>query len=248
MILIGCGGKGTGSLSSDEGSVVLPSGPTTGTARLVARVVFEGTPPVMPVIRVGGDPTCVAKHKDSPLLREDIVVNPDGTLRDTVVRIREGLGSYDWSSTRKGPLVINQDGCRFDPHVGTMMAGEAMEFRNADATIHNVNGLPLVNDKFNFSMINNKVPPRQVTFSRAEWPPVRIKCDVHPWMYAYVAVLDHPFHGATGTTGTVEIPALPAGEYVVEAWHRELGTKEQKVTIVEGATARLEFQYHVAAK
>jgi hypothetical protein len=223
----------------------LEPGPTTGSAVIVARVKFLGQPPVMPAIRVGGDPYCVEKYKDSPLLREDVVVNPDGTLRDVVIRIKSGLPERDWSAFGMEPFVINQDGCRFEPHVGSMMASQPLEFRNGDRTIHNVNGQPRVNSKFNFSMINEHVPPRQITFAKAEWPPVRIKCDVHPWMYAFVAVLDHPFHGTTGTSGTVEIRRVPAGTYLVEAWHRELGTQEKEVTVADGQLVNLEFQFEV---
>jgi hypothetical protein len=244
LIMAGCAGTpDSGKPSTGSPSVPREPGPTTGTATIAIRAEFVGTPPVMPVIRVGGDPVCVSKHTNSPLLRENIVVNPDGTLRDVVVRIKGGLEAYQWSVEGRDPAVITQDGCRFDPHVSSLMAGQAIEFRNDDATIHNVNGQPVVNDKFNFSMTSDKVPPRQVTFAHPEWPPVRIKCDVHPWMVAYAAVLDHPFHGVTGTSGTAELRRLPAGQFVVEAWHRELGSFEKKVDLADGQTATLDFQF-----
>lgn len=240
----GCDQKGS---QNPSGKVTtqtqLTPGPTTGTAQIEISAVFQGTPPEMPVIRVGGDPHCVAAHTSSPLLREDIVVNTGGTLRDVVVRVKSGLAPHDWSAFQGKPLVMNQDGCRFDPHVGSMMAGEGIEFRNSDKTIHNVNGQPKVNDKFNFSMINERAPSRQVTFASAEWPPVRIKCDVHPWMQAFVAVLDHPFHSVTSTTGTAVIRRLPPGEYVVEAWHRELGSQEKTVQVTDGGTAQVKFEF-----
>lgn len=239
-LLTGCGSQ---ERLAEVTAVELPHGPTTGTARLVARVLFEGTPPVMAEIRVGGDPTCVSKHRDEPLRREDIVVNPDGTLRDVVVRVVEGIAPARWDEMIAPPQVINQDGCRFEPHVSSITAGQAMEFRNADATIHNVNGQPRLNAKFNFSMINERVPPRFVTFAKAEWPPVQIRCDVHPWMKTYVAVVEHPFHSTTGTTGTAVLSRLPAGSYKIEAWHRVLGTATQDVDLTDGQELNLEFVF-----
>ena len=72
---------------------------------------------------------------------------------------------------------------------------------------------------------------------------VPFNCDVHSWMNAYVGVVDHPYFSVSGQDGNFDISSLPPGDYVVEAWHEELGTQTQNVTVGEGATVELNFTF-----
>jgi hypothetical protein len=82
---------------------------------------------------------------------------------------------------------------------------------------------------------------QEVSFSREEF--VHVKCDVHPWMSAFVGVFKHPFHAVTEKDGTASIAKLPAGEYTIGIWHEELGEQEQKITVADGETKELSFEY-----
>lgn len=170
------------------------------------------------------------------------MVNENGTLRDVIVFVKEGLpkGSHPVTSA---PAVLNQVGCVYEPHVLAVQKGQQLQILNSDDTVHNVNGQGKANDRFNFSMINSKVPPKVVTFESTEYPPMKIKCDVHPWMLAWVGVFDHPYFSVTSLDGSYEIKGLPAGEYTLEAWHRHYGSKEYKVKVGDGEQATLDLAY-----
>ena len=72
---------------------------------------------------------------------------------------------------------------------------------------------------------------------------IRFKCDVHPWMGAYMGVLDHPFFAVSGADGSFEIDGLPAGDYVIEAWHETLGTQTQSVTVAADGAVGVTFDF-----
>ena len=238
--LAGC----SGTSGSDGPAATARSGPPapTGSGVIAGVVKFDGPPPPREPIRVGADPACNAKHAADPPLSEDIVVNLDGTLRDVIVHVTVGLPAGSYPATTS-PVVLDQDGCRYRPHVVTLAAGQPLEVRNSDDTIHNINGQGKQNQPFNFSMISNRVPPRTQTFAKAEMPPFKIKCDVHPWMMAWCAVFDHPYHGVTGADGRFALAGLPDGTYTVTAWHRELGTREATVTVSGATTATATFTF-----
>lgn len=229
-----------------EPAVKLPPA-AMGTASIRGTVKFEGTPPVREPVRMGrADPTCHKTHDGRPPLQEDVVVNENGTLRDVIVSVKTGLkpGSYDVTSE---PAVLNQVGCVYEPHVLSLQAGQELKILNSDDTVHNVNGQGKVNEKFNFSMLSSKAPPRIVKFEKAEYPPLKIKCDVHPWMLSWAAVFDHPYHDVTGLQGSFEIGKLPAGSYTIEAWHRHYGTQTVEVTLADGEQAELNLSYKAEA-
>jgi hypothetical protein len=121
------------------------------------------------------------------------------------------------------------------------MAGQTLKFRNSDGILHNVHGQPKENREFNIGMPGT-VLESDTTLSRPEavFP---IKCDVHPWMSTYVAVMAHPFFAVSDGSGSFRIEGLPAGTYELEAWHQKLGTGTVSVTVGEGETGAAEFTF-----
>jgi hypothetical protein len=120
-----------------------------------------------------------------------------------------------------------------------MMAGQELLIKNSDATLHNIHGLPVINSEFNFAM-PKVVKEKAIRIDKAEHP-IKIKCDVHPWMKAYVSVFDHPYFAVTDDTGRYQIDNVPLGKYEVVAWHERdlkyLGySQTQSVDIGDGGT------------
>ncbi len=206
-------------------------------------VQFSGTAPKMEKISMAADATCASVHAES-VYEETVLVNSNGTLKNVFVYVKEGLEGETFP-TPTTPATIDQKGCQYHPHVFGIQVGQELEIVNSDATLHNVHSLATQNKQFNLGMPIQGMKLKK----KFDAPEVmaKVKCDVHPWMSAYVGVLSHPFFGVTGDEGTFEIKDLPAGEYTIEAWHEKYGTQTQKITVTEGAPASINFTFGEAA-
>lgn len=197
------------------------------------KVAFEGTPPVMEKIKAESDPTCALQHPDG-MASEEVVVNSNGTLKHTFVYVKEGVTTK--SAAPKEPVVFDQKGCHYTPHVFGILVGQPLQILNSDNTLHNVHALSKNSKEFNLGM-----PIQGMKLTKKFDAPevmVKIKCEVHPWMAAYAGVLDHPYFAVTGDDGSFEIKDLPPGEYVVEAWHEKYGTQTQNVSVAAPEDAK----------
>ena len=159
------------------------------------------------------------------------------------VYVKDGLGNY-YFETPATAVTLDQKGCRYTPHVLGAQTGQPIEIVNSDATLHNVNAVATVNRGFNFGQPMKGL--KNTTSFTAPEVMVRLKCDVHGWMSAYVGVLPHPYFAVTTGGGTFNIPNVPAGTYVVEAWHEKLGTQTQNVTLGENDSKELSFTFKAA--
>ncbi len=217
--------------------------PAADTGEVKGAVKFIGETPKMEAIRFSADPYCERYHKE-PVPKRDVVVNANGTLRNVLVHVKAGLPAGAKFPVPEKPAVIDQRGCLYEPHVLGVLVGQTLEIRNNDATMHNVNGRgpTKANPPFNFSMVSDKVPARKVKFDKPELP-VKVKCDVHPWMVSFVGVFEHPYFAVSDAEGNFAIPGLPPGEYTVEAWHEEYGPQEMKVRVEAGKAAQAGFAY-----
>jgi plastocyanin len=194
--------------------------PVTGT------VVYEGKVPALKPIQMSADPVCAKKHT-SAVANEALVLGPGNAMANVLVSIQGAKGGAPGA-----PVVIDQQGCQYKPHVAAAMVGQTVKILNSDGLLHNVHGLPKANAAFNQAMPANV---KEITqkFTKAE-APFPIKCDVHPWMQSYMAVFDHPYFAVTGKDGKFSIPNVPAGTYKITAWHEKLGTQTADVTVGAG--------------
>lgn len=180
-------------------------------------------------------PNCHA-GADATVPDETVVAGSDGALRNVIVHLKDGPNV----ATSSGPLVLDQVGCRYVPHVVTLRTGQTLRVRSSDPTLHNVHGLPDRNRPFNFGM-TMAGETRDMTFTHPEI--FRIRCDVHPWMQAYAGVFDHPFHAVTGEDGTFRLEGVPAGTYTLVAWHEKYGQRQQTVTVGESGQINASFTF-----
>ncbi len=191
------------------------------------------------VINRAKDPNC--KKNKKKIGSENYIINKKTdpmTLRNVLVSIEEGLGDTRKFPAKTEPFVLDQFGCQYKPHVIALMAGQPLRVRNSDPTNHNIHFLPKINQEMNFSQPVLGME-RDVTLQVENV--FKVKCDVHPWMGAHIRVFDHPFFDVTGKEGTFEIKGLPAGKYVVKAWHEKLGEQTMTVEVAAGETKEIDF-------
>jgi len=208
-------------------------GSVTGSA------AFSGTAPAKTEINMAADPTCAAAHAE-PTFTEETVVNSNNTLKNVFVYVKTGLEGQTFPAPAV-PATLDQSGCHYTPHVTGVMVGQPLEIINSDATLHNVHSMAKESKEFNLGMPIKGMKIKK-TFEKPEIM-VKMKCDVHPWMSAYIGVLTHPFFAVTGDDGSFEIKDLPAGTYTLEAWHETLGAQTAEVTVAEGQAATASFSF-----
>lgn len=193
----------------------------SGTARL------EGAAPKRYPLQMAADPKCAAMHQGKTVLSEETLVDGKGGLANVFVWVETPPpGTHDAPAT---PVRLEQHGCLYTPRVQGILVGQKLEIVNGDDTLHNVRALADKNRPFNIGQ-PPQTAPRIKTFTVTE-PRLKFKCDVHPWMFAYLFVMDHPWFGVSAADGSFTLPALPAGNYTLVAWHEKLGEQKAQVTV-----------------
>jgi plastocyanin len=231
-----CGG-GTQESTAPPPPTENPVDPATA-GTITGRVTFAGTAPTLPALRMDSDPNCSQQGATAP--NESVVVGSNGALQNVFVYVKDGLGNLRFPVPSTA-VVLDQRGCRYVPHVLGAQVGQTVEIVNSDPTLHNIHAIPTSNREFN---TGQPIPGMKHTHRfTAREVMVPFKCDVHPWMRAYIGVLDHPFFAVTSADGAFELNGLPPGTYTVEAWHETLGTQTQMVTIGANEAGTVDFSF-----
>ena len=216
--------------------IIYAGGSITGT------ITYEGKAPKMRPLKLDADPICVVNNEIAPK-KEWLILDENKGVKNVLVFVTEGL-NIDYLPPEE-PVVIDQKGCIYSPHVLGIMAGQQLDILNNDGTLHNIHALPKVNKEFNKAQPRSK-KKLSVKFEKPE-APFKVKCDVHPWMGAYIGVFDHPCFAVSGDDGTYIISDLKPGEYVIEAWHEKLGSQTANVTVSDSA-AHQDFTFKKPSK
>lgn len=212
-------------------------------------VKFEGRQAKRKPIRMAADAYCQKAHGDASALTERFVFGDNDTLVNVFVWVSKGVQSTSGSAT-PDKVKIDQVGCVYVPHVSAVMVDQDLQLVNSDDTLHNVKMNSDNNGSFNEGMpVKGMVLSKK--FSKQEIG-IPLKCDVHPWMGAYLHVMEHPYYAVTGSDGTFEIRGLPAGQYEVSVWHEfDKFTPDHAVTAValgDGETKEITVTYSPPGK
>ena len=195
---------------------------------ITGTVTLDGKVPTLKPLAMDADPACAKKHS-KPVPAEMLVLGSGNTMGNIMVYVSKGLPSGKTWPAPKTPVTLDQKGCVYVPHVMGIMVGQPYRILNSDGILHNVHTLPKVNKSFNRAMPAN-LKEVSTTFDKPE-AIFHTKCDVHPWMSAYVGVFTHPFFSVTATDGKFTISGLDPGTYELTAWHERLGTQTATVTV-----------------
>jgi plastocyanin len=207
---------------------------------LTGSVKYVGKVPNLKPIDMAAVPECAKKHS-TPQANDALVLGSGNTLGNVLVYVKSGLPAGKTYPAPTTAVVMDQKGCHYSPHVMGIMAGQPFKVLNSDGLLHNVHALPKVNKQFNMAMPANRTEA-ETKFDKAEGI-FTIKCDVHPWMNAFLGVFSHPFFAVTKPDGSFSIAGLPAGSYEIEAWHEKLGTKTGKVTVGADGSGKVDFSF-----
>lgn len=214
-------------------------------ATLTGRVAYRGPRPRLQKLRIDEDAGCQQLNK-AGLFEETVIVNAGGALANVFVYVKRGLEGKQFAPPPPEAMVtIDQNHCRFAPHVFGVRAGQMIRVTNSDPLTHNIHPQPKQNREWNQSQ-EPGAPPLERRFVRPEMF-VRIKCNVHSWMRAYVSVMEHPYFAVTDAAGAFEIPGLPPGEYTIEAWQEKLGAQEIQIKAEPSSRQTVTFTFPGAA-
>jgi hypothetical protein len=241
LALAGCKGSNQENAAAPAAETQTAAAPAVNpdAATISGVVKFTGKKPTPQKIAMTADAYCKTKHAEGAV-SDEVVVNANGTLQYVYVYVKSGLGDKKFPPSTT-PVVLNQEGCMYTPHVVAVQTGQELLVRNSDGVLHNVNCRPTKNQGFNFGQPVQNMENKKV-FTTAELA-IPVKCDVHPWMHSFIHVQDHPFASVSNDQGAFSLSNLPPGTYEIEAWHEKYGTSVQTITVGAKETKSIEFTF-----
>jgi plastocyanin len=237
LLLIGCSKKNTEQASNTtetaQAPAATPIDPNT-VASVSGTVKLSGPAPKPAKIDMSQDPACKGTNN------AETIVDDGGNLANVFVYVKDGLGSRTFD-VPKDSVTIDQQGCKYHPHVLGVMAGQNIEIKNDDPTTHNIHPTPADNREWNESQ-PPQAAPIEKNFAREEIM-LPVKCNQHPWMRMYINVVKSPFYAVTDSSGKYEIKGLPPGDYTIAFVQEKLGEQDQKVTLAAKDSKTLDQTY-----
>ena len=226
----------------------LAATPVLRAADIVGTVTFKGTPPAeIPLTQMEDNADCMAMHKEAPTTHH-YVVGKNGEFGNVTVYL-QGMDGKSTGATA-APAVLDQKGCLYPPTILAVQTGQKITVKNSDDCLHNVHAIP--SPTSGNQEVNDPQQPGAAdltyTFPKPEMF-LKFQCDVHPWMFAWVSVFDHPYFCVSDKDGKFTIKNVPPGKYTLVAQHRKAGTQTQEVEVKDGnATANFTFEAPAPAK
>ena len=207
--------------AAQPAAAATPIDPATA-ASFSGTVKLDGAAPKAAKIDMSQDAACKGTNT------AETIVADGGNLANVFVYVKDGLGTRTFDVPKEA-VIIDQQGCKYHPHVLGVMAGQNLDIKNDDQTTHNIHPTPAANREWNESQ-PPAAAPIEKSFAREEIM-LPVKCNQHPWMRMYVNVVKNPFYAVTGPDGKYAIKGLPAGDYTIAFVQEKLGEQTQKVTL-----------------
>jgi Carboxypeptidase regulatory-like domain len=227
---------GSGSQGKAQPAAVAPHVDSAMLGAVSGVVSFKGAVPKLPPLDMTQDPACPSDPQTS-----DAIVVRNGKLANVFVYVKNGSG-IEWNSEASAkPVVLDQKGCRYVPHVLGLVTGQPLKVLNDDNALHNIHPMPKANNEWNESQMPRGQPIVK-SFSHPELM-MPVECNQHPWMKSYVNVMEHPFFAVTDEDGAFQIRNLPPGEYTLVAIHEKFGEQSVQITVPPKQAARAEFVF-----
>ncbi|MBI1741230.1 MAG: carboxypeptidase regulatory-like domain-containing protein [Acidobacteriales bacterium] len=205
------------------------------------KVSYTGTPAKPKPIDMSKEPSCAKQHA-TPITTETVVAGANNALANVVVYI--SAGAPDEGQVPQQAVTFEQKGCQYIPHVLVMHTGQELKVLNSDQTSHNIHPLAKTNREWNKSQPPG-TPPISEKYDKEEF--ITVKCNVHPWMRGYFAVLKTSHYDVSKDDGGFKLPNLPPGKYTITAWHEDYGTQTSDVTITGNETKDVTFTFKAKA-
>jgi plastocyanin len=237
-LLLGCGKTQPASEPSSASSATKPATiiVDAATAGTISGVVsFKGSVPKMKPLDMTADPGCPTGPQPA-----EVVVANAGKLANVFVYVKEGLPQGNFAVPGE-PVVLDQKGCRYNPHMLGIMVGQPLKITNTDTADHNIHDMPSNNPPFNESQSPTDKPVTK-KFANPEMM-IPVQCNQHPWMRAYINVMQHPYFAVSAPDGSFEIKNLPPGEYTLAAVHEKFGEQTMKVKVGPKDTVKAPFSF-----
>ena len=244
-LLVACGG---GKKEESEETTPAPSAsaPAAGggntfdaskaTATITGKIIYDGPKPTP--AKLPYTPECIQAH-GSAGMEENLIVSADNHLKNALVYVKSGAEKWTFP-TPKDPVVLDQKGCDYLPHIIVVQTNQPLKIVNNDPFLHNIHPQPKNNPEFNMGQPVKGMEATK-TFANAELA-IPVKCDVHRWMSAWIPVLTNSLYNVSGDDGSYTIK-VPAGTYTLEAWHEKLGTQTQQVTVTDNDKKEVDFTF-----
>jgi plastocyanin len=200
--------------------------PQTGEGVITGRVVFSGAAPESKII------------PGSPMAPdESLVVGPRNGLKNVIVFLVDAPKA---SFVLQTPAVLDQVKCIYTPHVLAVQTGQTLRLKSSDSVMHNVHLKCQVNPDANYGFPT--AGQKDISFALAE-APFPVKCDVHPWMSAWIGVFDHPWFAVTAEDGSFTIRHVPPGHYTLAAWQEVLPQQQQTIDVAATGQTEADFTF-----
>jgi len=238
LLLAGCSAPQASKAPEKPAPAYFRVDPATA-ASVTGTVKFSGKKPPRTPVDMSNDPACQQAHKGR-VYDESEVVNPNGTLANVFVYVKTGLEDKKFE-TPPAPVIIDQKGCWFTPRVIGIQVGQPLSVVNSDPVTHNIHPMAQINREWNHSQGAGDEPLSR-KFTKPEVL-IRVKCNIHSWMHAFIGVTENPYYAVTDDKGAFTIPNLPPGEYTLEAVHEKLGTQDQKITVTAKGAVTADFAF-----
>jgi plastocyanin len=236
LAALGCSKSQPASKQPDSAPKAATISVDSSTAGAITGVVsLKGQPAKMKPLDMTADPGCPTTGQPA----EAVVAN-GGKLANVFVYVKEGLPQGNFAVPTE-PVVLDQKGCRYSPHMLGIMAGQQLKVTNTDTADHNIHDMPSKNPAFNESQMPTDKPITK-TFATLEMM-IPVQCNQHPWMRAYINVMTNPYFAISAADGSYEIKNLPPGEYTVAAVHEKFGEQTMKMKVGPKENAKAPFVF-----